>query len=404
MSRHSRGGSATARYELCQHQALTEGSPWEKVNRWQWNGIPLGVWMSGAPVRWRQGIDGKGCVVGVIDTGVDASHQDLQICPDGRPKFLGERDYVRDGVKPADYHWHGTHVAGTIAANGQVKGMAPGAQLRSYRVLGANGGEDAWLVHAIRDGVADGCHILNLSLGSREYSREVHAAIQEAVKANVVVVVAAGNDGPGSLNYPAYLPEVISVGAIGIFGNGRIKWQWFSTSNDQVDVCANGIDVLSTVPGGLYKLSLGTSMAAPHVAGQMALNWQALSPGGPVLETVQWFSLKHLQTVDVESAGIDARTGMGYCTFYPALPLRRQVQVTTNRKERVVDGVVQPLDVAPVLLNERTYTPTRHTHEALDDHVAWTELAKEDGNVIGTTTISRWTIPGMEAGQPIGQI
>lgn len=283
-------------------------------------GVSKGLRLMGAPAMWAAGFDGTGAVVGVIDTGIDASHPDLQ------GKVLSRRDYVGDGLTQEQFHPHGTHVAGIIAAHGQLRGVAPGALLRDYRVLDANGsGRDATVAQAVRDAVADGCRILNMSLGSSQDDPALHQAIVQAVGQGCLVVVAMGNSGGDAghptFDYPGAYPEVVGVGAIYVGADGSIQHAPFSDVNPQVDVCAPGVNVLSTKAGGGYLRMSGTSMAAPHAAGFAALLLQKAQArlGHLPDEATAWAQMK-VATVDVDALGIDASTGAGFLCLLPSLP------------------------------------------------------------------------------------
>jgi major intracellular serine protease len=285
------------------------------------DGVPTGVWITGAPLLWSQKINGDGVIVGVIDTGIDSSHPDLI----GR--VTSHRDYVNDGLPARDWNSHGTHVAGTIAANGAIKGVAPGATLIDYRVLNKKGrGSFAAITQAILDSIVDGCHIINLSLGGPSDYPPMHAAIKKAVKKGILVVVAAGNEGLDlpipQIAFPANYQEVVAVGAIDFnYRTGRIDAIAFSNQTPQVDIAADGFNVLSTVPNGGYEELSGTSMASPHVAGFAALLCQKhrkLKLAGPDAGSL-WGMLKQA-TVDTFDSGLDWKTGCGLATVYPALP------------------------------------------------------------------------------------
>lgn len=349
------------------------------------NGSDLGMRMMGAPALWAAGITGKGIVVGVIDTGIDDTHPDL------KGKVLSHRDYTGDSNPIAA---HGTHVAGTIAANGTIKGMAPDAMLRDYRVLNSKGsGQNQWVAQAILDAVADGCHILNLSLGGKEDYQPLHDAIKFAVSKNVLVVCAVGNDGPDHKSYPGYYPEVVGAGAVWVNPGGFYWYAWFSNTNDQVDVAAPGVNIVSTVPGGEYDYMSGTSMATPHVSGFAALMAQRMRDrlGEMPTENALWEAVKS-STVPLNGVGITHEYGAGFVTIFPSLPRVKTVVLTIDKAERVVDGVTEPLDVAPFIQNDRTFAPVRYTHEPMNDQIKWDSFSH-------TVTITRTYLPGLE---PVG--
>ncbi len=241
-----------------------------------------------------------GTIVAVIDTGVDATHPDLA------PNVLPGHDFVAGDDDPADENGHGTHVAGTIAAergNGiGVAGVADGAaKILPLRVLdGAGSGRTSDVILAYGQAFQSGAKVVNLSLGSTTSSRAEHDAI--AAFPTMLFVAAAGNGGPDGVGdnndaiatYPcAYLlPNVVCVAA----SDNRDQLASFSNYGAlSVDLAAPGVSIASTWPGGGYSWSSGTSMATPHVAGAAALLWAAAPNALPI---------------DISSAllaGVDAR-------------------------------------------------------------------------------------------------
>ncbi|SFS89321.1 S8 family serine peptidase [Marininema halotolerans] len=172
----------------------------------------------GAPDVWMKkdsrgsAINGKGIRVAVVDTGVDAKHPDL------KGKVVGGYDVVDHDKTPQDGDGHGTHVAGTIAANGKVKGVAPGASILAYRVLDNNGfGTTDDILDGIDRAVKDKANVMNLSLGEIANNPEdpLAQAMDRAALKGTIPVVANGNDGPKAwtVGTPATSREAISVGA-----------------------------------------------------------------------------------------------------------------------------------------------------------------------------------------------
>lgn len=270
--------------------------------------IPLGVLASGAEQMWAQGYNGKNILVGVIDTGI-MEHPDL----DG--KVIIRRVYTGESGPPKNIH--GTHVAGTIAANGKLRGIAYGAQLADYRVLNANGeGSYDWITKAIRQAVDDGCHIINMSLGGPLDDPIMRLAIDYAHKKGVIVCVASGNEGDGNhhtdeFSYPAMYPNVISVGAAKYNGNETTPCK-FTNSNHEVDCCAHGDNVISTCENGKYLSMSGTSMACPHISAVAALIIEKGVDGD--ISTAVHREIKNLAK-DIYVPGRDNATGFGFVTF-----------------------------------------------------------------------------------------
>ncbi len=235
--------------------------------------VPMGIEMIQAPKVWEK-TKGKGITIAILDTGCDLTHPDL------KERIIGGRNFTNDdkGRKEVfrDYNGHGTHVAGTMAATINQKGVvgvAPEANLLIVKVLDKNGsGQYEWIINGIYYAIEQKVDIISMSLGGPEDVPELHEAIQKAVEHNILVVCAAGNDGDGQdatneFGYPGSYNEVISVGAITL--NRDISD--FSNSNNEVDLVAPGENIISTYLNGKYATFSGTSMATPHVSGALAL-------------------------------------------------------------------------------------------------------------------------------------
>lgn len=155
------------------------------------------------------GYTGRGVSVAVIDTGVDASHPDLAGRVSGGHNFVGSGE-------PSDSNGHGTQVAGIIAAGGEAAGVAPGATIIPYKVSedGESVSSDV-IARAIDMAAADGADVINISLGVPVRNAGIDAAVAGAVEGGAVVVVAAGNDGPGAstIGSPGVAPAALTVGA-----------------------------------------------------------------------------------------------------------------------------------------------------------------------------------------------
>lgn len=251
--------------------------------------VPMGINRIDAELSPTAAIDGTpnnlDVDVAVVDTGVDLDHPDLNVFRNVNMITSANGD---------DDNGHGTHVAGTIGAKDDGKGVvgvAPGARIWAVKVLDAQG---SGLMSDIIAGVdyvaqhADEIEVANLSLGCQCTSSALDNALNNAVKAGVTVVVAAGNSAKDSSAFsPAKNPNVITVSAVADFngqGGGGAgstcrsdvddSFANFSNYGAPVDIAAPGVCITSTYKGGGTSIMSGTSMASPHVAGAAAL-WMA---------------------------------------------------------------------------------------------------------------------------------
>jgi subtilisin family serine protease len=235
----------------------------DKLTDEELNEIPWGVKRVNAYKAW-DWTTGKDVKVGVIDTGIDYNHPDL------KPNYAGGYNAIDQSKTPLDDNGHGTHVAGTIAAVKDLKGVvgvAPEVKLYAIKVLNASGsGSYSAVIDGIQWAVNNKMDVINMSLGSRYGSDSLKAAIDAAYKAGVVVVCAAGNDG-GAVNYPAKYPGAIAVSALTSSDNIAS----FSSRGPEIAFIAPGVNIYSTWMDGKYRSASGTSMASPHVAGLSAL-------------------------------------------------------------------------------------------------------------------------------------
>ncbi|SMB99785.1 subtilisin [Thermanaeromonas toyohensis ToBE] len=227
--------------------------------------IPWGVERIGAPAAWERTM-GDGVKVAVLDTGVDSSHPDL------RGNLKRRVNLKFPGYPAGDGNGHGTHVAGIIAAaynNLGVIGVAPRAEIYAVKILDRWGkGYISDIVTGLEWAVKNKVHIANMSLGTSSQSLALKKAVEVALKAGILLVASAGNGGKnGEVLYPARYPGVIAVTAT----TKQDTLADFSSRGPEVTVAAPGENILSTYPGGRYQVMSGTSMAAPHVSGVLAL-------------------------------------------------------------------------------------------------------------------------------------
>ena len=164
----------------------------------------------GTSIPYQSGYDGSGIVVSIIDTGIDLNHPDLE------GKIIGGYDFVDNDEMPEDTNGHGTQVAGIIAANGNLKGIAPNSKILMYKV--SEDGESVpsdLIIKAIEKSIEDNADIINISLGINQTNTKIDQAVNRAIRNNIFVVTAAGNFGPelNTIGSPGINPNVITVGA-----------------------------------------------------------------------------------------------------------------------------------------------------------------------------------------------
>jgi len=233
--------------------------------------LPWGVDRIQADKSSTRAGNGKGVVsnvnVYVIDSGIDAPHPDLDT-PVEKVNFTSER--------PEDYYRHGTHVAGTIAARDDsrgVVGVAPAAPITDVKVLDRNGGTSARILIEGIDWVTANAvapAVANVSIAGRA-NRAVDDAIKASARSGIFYSVAAGNDGRDACNYsPARAGEISGIVTTAAINKRNREPSW-SNYGPCVDLWAPGTGILSTQRGGGTDVMSGTSTASPHVGGTGAL-------------------------------------------------------------------------------------------------------------------------------------
>ncbi len=229
---------------------------------------------------------GAGVKVAVIDSGADNDHPDLTNISRGQDFTV---------VPTQDFGWendvqaHGSHCCGVVGArnnNSGIRGFAPDADLRACRVL--PGGRFSSLLDSLDYCIAQELDVVNMSLGGRDTSEEILLKLRQAKNAGIACIVAAGNAG-GPVLFPGTSPDVLTVAAVGklsefppdsthalrVSPDAPVDKGYFSASfschGPEVDLCAPGVAIVSSVPPDGFAAWDGTSMAAPHVAGLAAL-------------------------------------------------------------------------------------------------------------------------------------
>ena len=219
--------------------------------------IPWGIEYMEIQRLWKKGM-GEGVNVGIIDTGISRNHLDL------KGQVAGGVEFVKGKMGG-----HGTHVAGTIAAalnNRGVVGMAPKVALYDVRVFHAEGtAKMTNIIKGIDWCISNNMHVINMSFGTMQQSEALSRMIRKADNAGIVMVASAGNSG-GLIEYPAAYKEVVAVGALNKDG----ELAEFSCRG-RLGAKAPGVDIYSTWLDGKYRTLSGTSMAAAHVSGLAAL-------------------------------------------------------------------------------------------------------------------------------------
>lgn len=246
---------------LYQHQGQAgDGEPASRQYSLEKLGVPQAHKLS----------QGRGIVVAVIDSAIDATHPDLKdaVIASYDASEVTDRAAGADGADA-----HGTAIAGVIRGQGFASGVAPGAQLLAVRAFSAGETDDdpqattAAIIRAIQWSVDNGADVLNMSFtGPKDPG--VEEAINWARGRNVITVAAAGNGGPGAPPaYPAAYPQVIAVTAV----DDRDRLYKSANQGKYIAVAAPGVDILAPANGGSYRYFTGTSFAAAEVSGVMAL-------------------------------------------------------------------------------------------------------------------------------------
>lgn len=314
------------------------------------------------------GRSGAGVRVAVLDTGINVAHPSLQHLTDGRQEngeLAGFRDYVqaRHGVDNAyDDIGHGTHVAGIISARGSsfsdkllyggvdLLGGAPNSLLLIAKVCGTDGCAGDGIIAAIDWAISQRAQIISMSLGGQASilsldDDALRSATQRALDRGIVVVVSAGNSGPGSddpandVSTPADVPGAIAVGAVddnlrvadfsSRGSNGRCDrtpvvggLQGRCYPNQKPELVAPGVDILSAWTEDVYVRAGGTSQATPFVTAAVAL----ILEGRPALTTAAQVATLKRVLVDTAEPVSGARTphddAAGYGLVQAARALR----------------------------------------------------------------------------------
>jgi thermitase len=227
--------------------------------QWGWDVID-------APEAWDTTQGSSSTVIAIVDTGVQRNHPDLDA------KIVAGYDFVDNDAAPDDGNGHGTHVAGTTAAETHNAtggaGLCPNCSIMPVRVLDNSG---SGTLQAVADGIIwaadNGAKVINMSLGAASGAATLQSAVDYAWGKGVFLACAAGNDGSSSPNYPAYYSNCFAVAST----TSSDTRSSFSNYGSWVEAAAPGSSIYSTWTGSSYNTISGTSMATPHVAGLAGL-------------------------------------------------------------------------------------------------------------------------------------
>ncbi|TCO40985.1 subtilase family protein [Kribbella antiqua] len=271
----------------------------------------------GGPQAWQAGYDGTGTTVAVLDTGVDAEHPDLAGAVKAEQNFTDSPDAV-------DHDGHGTHTSSTVAgrgvaSNGKIKGVAPGAELLSAKVLNDYGqGDLSWIIAGMEWAVAQGADVISMSIGTSEpvdCTDPMAAAVDRiSASSGVLFVVAAGNlYGPAeTISSPGCAASALTVAATDLTqttADFSSRGPVMSNHAVKPDIAAPGVDITAARAGGrgdsAYIDMSGTSMATPHVAGAAAILKQKHPElRGAELKAILQNSVRSASTAGVYEQGV----------------------------------------------------------------------------------------------------
>ncbi|MBT2755460.1 S8 family peptidase [Mesobacillus foraminis] len=286
------------RVQEVQLESSVEGKPGSGAQALPADQLPWGIEAIYNDSNLQATSGGNGIKVAVLDTGVNTGHIDLRDNAEQCKDFTQTSNPLVNG-SCNDRHGHGTHVAGTVLANGGndglgIYGVAPEAELWAYKVLNDRGSgysDDiaAGIRHAADESARTGAKVvISMSLGSSAKDSLIASAVDYAYNKGTLVVAAAGNSGPSSntIGYPGALVNAVAVASLdNSIVNGTYKVSDFSSRGNpatdadyviqerDVEVSAPGGAIYSTAASGGYTTMSGTSMATPHISGLAAKIW-----------------------------------------------------------------------------------------------------------------------------------
>jgi subtilisin family serine protease len=303
---------------------------------------------------WRISEGRKDLVIAVLDTGIDTQHQDLA------DKIVDGYNAIDDTSNVDDEHGHGTHVAGIASAITNnlsgIAGLSWQNRIMPVKVLNHEGEGGLYeVINGIYWATDHGADVINLSLGDEEHSDLLYEAVRYAYEHDVVLVAASGNDNVDVPMYPAAYPEVLAVAAV----NHLNEKTSFSNYGDYIDVTAPGEHIPGTFTNNQYVFMSGTSMAAPHVTGLVAL----IRSRYPDLSNQEVMDLIRQTADDLGEPGPDPYYGYGLINVYRALNHLAQGKPVQPLNSRAPDRILSEQKKQPGPLAE-----LRHWLGQLFDH------------------------------------
>lgn len=327
-----------------------------------------------APEAWAEGYTGEGIKVAVIDSGVNTNHNDLDI--EESISFVSDNPETTsvDESSVVDQDGHGTHVAGVISANiggekvygRDVVGVAPDVELYSLKAIAKKEGNTLDIIEAIHWAIDHDMDIINLSVGSSDSTDFFEEAVNQAYEAGILVVGASGNDGHDTpVRYPARYDSVLAVSSV----NREKKLSSFASIGPEVEFTAPGEPIVSTYEDA-YATMGGTSQAAPHVTGLLAL----LKQKNPQMTAVELRQELRKYTTDLGVPGRDEKFGFGFIDYaaYDGIAPHEvtDVTLTDQQQEALMLAWQNPTDSdfqsVHVYLNGERIGETKETFFSFD--------------------------------------
>ena len=382
---------------------------WSLQNTGQQNGVP------GADIHvtraWDQVTGSAQVIVAIVDTGMDLTHPDLagnlytnpgeipgnglDDDGDGYADDVHGFDFASFDSDPTDENGHGTHVAGIIGAMGNngvgISGVAWRVQLLPLKFMDASGsGTTSDAIDAIEYAVDHGADVINASWGGGAYSEALRLAIADAGAHGILFVTASGNEGSDNDVYPNWPSALAEANVISVASTDRVDGRspFSNYGLLSVDLGAPGGAIVSTLRGGGYGVMSGTSMAAPHVSGALAL-LRSRFPAMPAATMKQVLlassdRIPSLEGVTVSGGRLDVARMMEGLDSIPPAPIT-DVRTLFTSSDRVTIGFTATGDDGAVGTATRydiryATTPIVDSTFASADHVTGVAVPRPSGS------------------------